>query len=110
MMDSSVKIVRALLRHKLLQTRGKNFTPPSSNRPKASDLVEVQLPRRAFRGLRIVRDHDDGFVLLAIHNLQQIENLPSHFPIQIARGLIAYQQRWISNQRPRNGDALLLPA
>ncbi len=54
-------------------------------------LIEVQLPRRALRRLRIVCDHNDGFALFAIHNLQQIEDLLGHFPIQIARGFIAHQ-------------------
>src|SRR5258708_1464536 len=37
MMDSSVKIVRAFLRHKLVQIKGKNFMPPNSNRFRLGD-------------------------------------------------------------------------
>ncbi len=69
----------------------------------------MQLPRRTLRRLGIVGDHDDGFVLFTIHDLQQIEDLLRHFAIKIARGLIADQQCWICHQRPCNGDALLLP-
>jgi hypothetical protein len=57
--------------------------------------------------MRIVRNHDDSFAVLTIQALQEIQNLIPGFTIQVARWLIAEQQRGIRNDATRNANALL---
>ena len=64
----------------------------------------------AFRRARVVRDHDDRLAVIAVERLQQIENLVARLAIEIARGLVAEQQRRVGDDRARDADALLLPA
>ncbi len=73
-------------------------------------LVEVELPRGSLGGPGIVSHHDDGLALLAVHHLQQVEDLLRRVPVEIAGGLVAYQERGIGDQGPRDRHALLLPA
>ena len=44
-----------------------------------------------------------------VEALQQIEHLPRGTGVEVARRLIADQQRWIGRQRSRDRNALLLP-
>ena len=60
--------------------------------------------------MRIVRDHDDRLLVLAIECLQEIENLVARLAIEVARRLVAQQQRRIGDDRARDAHALLLAA
>jgi hypothetical protein len=61
-------------------------------------------------GKRIVRDHDDGFALIAIEHLQQLQHSFGAFAVQVAGRLIVYNYRRVGNQSTRNGNPLLLTA
>ncbi len=106
--DSSVKIVRTLRRHRFRQTSGRNFMRPPRLEQRA--LLEVQRPLGALGGARIVRDHDDGLAVLAVERLEQVEDLVAGLAIEIARRLVAQQQRRIGDDGARDADALLLAA
>ena len=71
-------------------------------------LVQPQLPRRALGSLGVVGHHDDGLALLAVHQLQQVEDLFRRRAIQVAGRFVADQQRGIGDQCPCNCHALLL--
>src|SRR6202142_1752392 len=73
-------------------------------------LVDMQLPRRIAGSFRIVRYHDHGLLVLSVQQLQQTQDVLGGMPIEVPSRFIADQQRRISNQRPRNGDTLLLTA
>jgi hypothetical protein len=57
-----------------------------------------------------VRDDDDGQALLAVERTQQVQHLFGGARVQVAGGLVGQQQRWLVDQRARDGHALLLPA
>src|SRR6266576_444197 len=73
-------------------------------------FVEIDRPAGAGGGMRIVRDHDARFAVLAVERLQQVENLVAGFAVQIARGFVAEQQRWVRDNRARDAHTLLLAA
>ena len=73
-------------------------------------LLEVQRPLGAGRGVRVVRHHDDRLVVIAVERLEQVQDLVAGLPIEIARRLVAEQQRRIGDDRARDADALLLAA
>ena len=114
-MDSSVKIVRVFLRHSVGPDQrqvfhGRPIRPPSVPASQQRALVHVQVPAAEFRGLRIVGHDDDGLAVLAIQDLQQVQDLVGGFAVQIAGGLVAHQQLRIGDQRPRDRDPLRLAA
>ena len=49
----------------------------------------MQDASRSSRSVRVVRDHDDGFALISIQGLQEIENLVARFAIEIAHRFVA---------------------
>src|SRR5690348_8899287 len=112
--EISVKTVRALRRNNAAQIRWKYFIA----RSRSDDvllfderaLVEMQRVRRVFRGLGIVRHHDDGLAVLAVEPLQQRQHFFRRLAVEVAGRLVADQQGRIGNDRARNGDALLLAA
>ena len=59
-------------------------------------------------GLRIMGHHDDGLAELSMQRLKQRQDLIGRRSVEIAGRLIADQQARIGNQRPRDGDPLLL--
>ena len=65
---------------------------------------------RARGGVRIVRDHDDRFPVLAIERLEQAKNLVAGFAVEIAGRLIAQQERSIGDDRAGDTDSLLFTA
>ena len=73
-------------------------------------LVEMQRPLRAGGRMRIVRHHHDRLAVLAVERLEQVEDLVAGLAIEIARRLVAEQQRRIGDDRARDADALLLAA
>src|SRR2546430_501893 len=117
-MESSVSIVRDFFRFRLLQTKAKNFIGEKSERGLVSfhrlsaelAFVQIYRSRRAGRGVRIVGDHDDGFPMLTVQGLQQIENFVAGLPVQIAGRLVAQQQGRIGHNRAGNADPLLFTA
>src|SRR3954470_23664890 len=111
---SSVRIVRVFFRLRLLQTRAKYFirSVPGSFHWLSTQLalIEMYRSRGARRSVRIVRHHDNRFSMLAVQGLQQVEDFIARFAVQIAGGLVAEQQGWVGNDRPRDADALLFAA
>ena len=106
-MDSTVKIVRIFLRNRLRQTMGRNFMrpPPTRARPSRGAVCAWRAPPR-----RVVRHHDDGLAVIAIERLEEIENLVAGLAIEVARRLVAEEQRRIGHDRARDADALFLAA
>jgi hypothetical protein len=70
----------------------------------------MECPSRPLRGVRIVRDHDDGFAVITIESLQQIKNLVTGFAIEIARRLVTEKECRIRHNRAGNPDSLFLPS
>ena len=70
----------------------------------------MQRPSRALGSPRIVCHHHDGLAVLAVERLQQVEDLVTRFPIEVAGGFVAEQQRRIRDDGAGDADALLLPA
>ena len=66
--------------------------------------------RRPLGSVRVVRHHDNRLAVVAVQRLQQIENFVARLAIEIARGLVAQEQRGIGDDRPGDADALLLTA
>src|ERR1035438_1020280 len=125
--DSSVSDVRSFFRFKLLQMRWKNFmgktevvewwsdgvmrrvpTSHHSNTPLLQSfsfhrfiaeltLVQIHRPRRARRGVRIVRDHDDGLAVLPVQRLEQIQDFIAGLAGKVAGRLVAQQQRRVGD-------------
>ena len=89
--------------------------PDERQKLHASSLVSTPFSRwmrapRALGGARIVRHHDDRLAVIAVERLQQVEDLVAGFAIEIARRLVAQQQRGIGDDGARDADALLLAA
>ena len=54
--------------------------------------------------------HDDGLAVLAIEDLQEIEDLFGVVAVEVAGGLVAHQDGRIGDDGPGDGHTLLLPA
>ncbi len=59
---------------------------------------------------QVVRDEQVGQALLALQVLHDVEHLRLHRHVQRGRGLVADQEFGLRGQRPRDRDALALPA
>src|ERR1041385_307464 len=57
--------------------------------------------------MRIVSDHDDGFAVLFVEGLKQIEDFVTGFAIEIAGRFVAEQQSGIGDDSASDADALL---
>jgi hypothetical protein len=57
-----------------------------------------------------VRDHDDGFAVLPVQRLEQVQNLVPGLAVQVAGRLVAQQQGGVGDNRSGDAHALLLPA
>ena len=53
--------------------------------------------------------HHDGLALLAVDQLQQVEDLFRRGAIEVAGGFVADQQRGVRDEGPRDRHALLFP-
>src|SRR6476646_2772989 len=62
------------------------------------------------RRVWVVRHHDDGLSVIPIERLEEIENFVAGLAIEVARRLIAEEQRGIRDDRAREADALRLSA
>src|SRR5581483_1406735 len=116
-MESRVRIVRSFFRFRLLQMRWKNFmgaAPPAGRlfHRFGTELafVEINRARSPGRGVRIVRDHDDGLALLAVECLEQVEDLVAGFAVEITGRLVAEEECRIGHDAASDADALLFAA
>ena len=57
-----------------------------------------------------MRDHDDGFAVLAVERLEQIQNFIARLAIQVARRLVAQQESRIGDDGAGDADPLLFAA
>ncbi len=64
----------------------------------------------ALGGQGVVRDHDDRLLKLAVELFQQVEDLAAGGAVEIAGRLVGDQQVGVGDDRPGDGDALLLAA
>src|SRR5712692_6938399 len=70
----------------------------------------MQCRVRASRNDRIVRDHQDGFAVLAHKLINQRHDLVRALAVQVAGGLIAKQESRVRDNGASDSDALLLSA
>src|SRR6266705_813531 len=116
--DSSVRIVRVLLRNRLAMTKpllvmASPWCAVASGRARLLEQLpffQVQDAPGELRRLRVVRDDHDGLAVLAIEHLQETQDLVGGLAIEVAGGLIAHQQLRVGHQRARDRHALLLSA
>ena len=73
-------------------------------------LVQIDGPRGARRGVRVVGDHDDRLAVLAVERLQQVQDLVARLAVEVAGRLVAQQQGRVGDDRAGDADALLLAA
>src|SRR6185436_12625357 len=73
-------------------------------------LVEVHRPRRPLSRVRVVRHHHDGLAVVAIERLKEIEDFVSGLAVEIARWLVAKEQRRVVDDGARDADTLFLTA
>src|SRR5579862_1721727 len=73
-------------------------------------LVHEQCVLGARCGARIMRHHDDGLAVLAIEEMQKVEDLVSSLAVEVARRFVAEKYGRIGDDGARNTDALLLAA
>ncbi len=84
------------------------FSVSASVTSRPFSRCSVRFARSAACG--IVRHHDDRLAVVAVQRLEQVENLVAGLAIEIARRLVAKQQRRIGDDRAGDADALLLAA
>ncbi len=60
--------------------------------------------------LLIVRDHHDGGLVLAVERLEDAHDLVAHLRVEVAGRLVGEQDPRPADDRPGDGDALLLAA
>ena len=104
----AVMNVRILRRIRLRQTRGRNFM--RSPFPRRGGLSRGVASAARVGGVRVVRDHHDRLVVIAIERLQQVEDFVSRLAIEVAGRLVAEQHRRVGDDRPGDADALFLTA
>src|SRR4051812_43024203 len=66
--------------------------------------------RRALCGGGIVRDHQDRLLEFGVELREEREDVVGALAIEIARGLVAHEDRGVVHDRARDRDALLLTA
>jgi hypothetical protein len=59
-------------------------------------------------GVRVVRDHQDGFVELVAESLEEREHLLAGLRIEVTGWLVTEDDGWIAYDGPRYANALLL--
>ena len=73
-------------------------------------LLQVPLRARPFGGARVVGDHKNSLVKLAIEPVHEIEHFFRRYLIEIARRLVGDEDCWIRRDGSGNRHTLLLPA
>src|SRR5262245_21752247 len=82
------------------------FSPVSQQNP----LVYMPDFGREARRVRVVRDHDDGFVVIAIEFFEQRQRLLRRSRVQVAGRLVGQNKIGVGDDGAGDGDALVLPA
>src|SRR5262245_31252653 len=82
------------------------LSPVSQQNP----LVEVPDFGREARRVRVVRDHDDGFVVIAVEFFEQRQRLLRRSRVQVAGRLVGQNKIGVGDDSAGDGDALLLTA
>src|SRR6202042_1459974 len=72
-------------------------------------VAEANDPAGVVRDLALVRDQDDRPALVA-EALEDRQHLPGRCRVEIARGLVGEDQRWVGHQRAGDRHTLLLAA
>ncbi len=67
-------------------------------------------PPAVFSDVRLVGHQDDRDALLHVQSLEDAHDLGAGLGIQVAGRLVGQDDARLVDQRPRDGDALLLPA
>src|SRR5688572_17584926 len=73
-------------------------------------FLEVNRAAGTGRGMRIVRDHDDGLAVLAVEGLKEAQDFVARLAVEVTGRLIAKQQGRIGDNRARDTHALLFAA
>ena len=73
-------------------------------------LVEVKRPAGALGGQRVVGDHHDRLLELAVELFEQVEDLAAGGAVEVAGRLVGHQQVGVGDDRPGDRHALLLAA
>src|SRR5258708_23597215 len=106
-MASTVESVRTQLRRRCLRMKGRNFM---ASIPLQHALLEVVLDMRARGRTRIVGDHHDRLVEVAVERLHQGQDVLGALGVEAAGGLVRDQDAGVAHDRARAGYALLLAA
>src|SRR5579872_2272123 len=73
-------------------------------------VLERDDPRTVFRDGLLVRDEHDRDAAIVLEALEDVHDLDAGAAVEISGGLVREQDRRIVQQRPRDGDPLLLAA
>ena len=73
-------------------------------------LVQMEEGGRPLGGPRVVRHHQDRLLCSRDEEAQQVQDLVRAATVEVAGGLVAEQEGRVGDDRPRDRDALLLPA
>ena len=84
---------------------GVSFADPSM-RPSLMRMIRLGVTRHA----RIVGDEDDGDALVLVELLEHFKDLLAGVGIEVPRRLVGEEHLGAVDERPRDGDALLLAA
>src|SRR5579859_6066374 len=95
-----------LIREISLHTSRNNFLPLSPF--KKQSLFQMQRQVRLLRHHRIMRNHQYGFLVFFHQPDNQSHDFIRALAVQIARWLVAQQERRVGHNRARNRHALLL--
>src|SRR5690349_15568565 len=112
--DRSVRTARVGLRMIAAQTSGTYFMAWPLCRCEGpfdqAALVHLQLAAGMVGGLGVMRDHQDGLLVLAVELLQQAQDFIGRGAVQIAGRFVAEQDGRIGDNGAGNAHALLLAA
>ncbi len=91
------------------------MTRPASGPPGMTSSTSWPLSRWSVAagppgGQRVVRDHDDRLLELAVEQLEQVEDLAGRGAVEVAGRLVGDEEIGVGDDRPGDRDALLLAA
>src|SRR5687767_11190977 len=73
-------------------------------------VPELDQPRAVFGDIHFVRDEHHGDAVFHVQLLEDVHDLDARPCIEVSSRLVREDDRRLVDQRPRDGDALLLPA